>query len=181
MSKSIGELMGGEKAGTLTENEKSQLSDLRESAIKFGRCISTGFSELIRSVDPHRRREFAAALIVAGRRRCIPIYDTKEFILDMAQHINNEIDGGGGRFLSDLNELSGMPDAENRQCLILTSLLDFYGTEERWPTIRESEEHALKLFPMYFGSIDEKEWRRLRKATQIDWLKPDRRRSKRGA
>jgi hypothetical protein len=180
-SKTVGELEAGKIAGTLTEEEAADLDAITTGAIDFCRRFYAGFDELIRSVDPHGRKNPMAAIIVAGRRRCISIFDSEEFLSDLAKRISQDIDTGKTGFMQDMAELTGKSEVENRQCCYLTALLEFRKYEERWPTKRESEESALGSFPDIFRDVDEKEWRRIRKQLRINWLANDPRRTKRGA
>jgi hypothetical protein len=166
------ELQDGEAEGNLSEDEARKLSAFRDMNCKSCEKLAAaavGGNELIRSADPHLRRNWLAAMVVAGRRRRLPFYNMPEFQVELAKLISADINKGKTGFIQDLAELTGKPEVENRQSSCLAALLDFYEQEARWPTKAELRIFGEKAFPEFL-SMDEKEWRRLRTSLGLEWL-----------
>jgi hypothetical protein len=174
-SVTLSELRDKIAKGELTESEAGELAELKISGKalkKTGLKLSLHLEELIRSVDPYKRKDTLAALLIAGKRRKIPHFDSPEFRNELAALILQQVESGETSICESIASLTESQVNDNCYNMTLAALLQFEETEGRWPTVEELEISVKECYPEIFESLDphDRQWRRVRESLGLDWL-----------
>jgi hypothetical protein len=173
-------LLDAEEKGNLTELGEKHMQEIRDLTNKF-MIVSIVLRLITKCVDPHGKKNPIAAVSVGGRSYdFFPFLNTNKWNAALGILIGHEMTKGKNTISRDIADLSIITPVFNKQGACLLTLWTLYDMQGCWPTKKLLSIACSEIYPELFQNFDDKEWRRLRKSLDIEWLEDGKRGVKKG-